>query len=241
MNIFQNIKNYFRRKKEMWELWDDIQDKDEVFLEKRLEIFKEVATPELAKIGLTNWNGKYIWFSDFNEDGIKHVVQYHVLRGYLSSFSYGICFNFVPTISGKKLVNHRTEKSTKIIYDKLLEGWQNYKEDKSSKPYKVKLTNEKKFRVSLNKVLWYNTPKIEKWFKANQTLDQVIDSLLEDVKNPPFAYEFENQIISSEYILAFLFKQKNDLKVSEYWINRHFDKKVNTPIEVQLIWKKLMG
>jgi len=239
MNIFQNIKNYFRREKEMWELWDDVQNMDEVLLEKRLEIFKEVATPKFAKIGFTNWNEKYIWFSDFNEDGIKHVIQYHPFKGYTGSFSYGICFDFIPTISGKKLVNHRTEKSTKIIFQKLLEGWQNYKEGKKVYPYKLNMSNKKKLRLSLDKVLWHNTPKIEKWFNANQTIDQVTHSLLEDIKNPPFMYEFEKPIIAPEYIIAFVYKKKNDVKSAEFWMNKYFEKKRNTSLEIQLIWKKL--
>lgn len=239
MNIFRDIKNYFRRKREMQELFDDIKDIDEVLLDKRLEVFQEIVTPAFAEIGLHNWNGKYFWFSDFNEEGIKHVIEYHVFKGYGGSFSYGICFDFVPTISGKKLINHRTEKSTKIIYDKLLEGWQNDKERKKEKPYKVKTFNETKFRVSLNKVLWYNTPKIQKWFKANQTLDQITNSLVEDVKNPPYAYEFEGKIITYEYILTFIYKKKKDHKTSEYWMNKHVEKSFNTEIEIELIRKKL--
>ncbi len=224
----------------MWELLDDIKDVDEVLLAKRLEVFEEVVNPAFAKIGLTNWNGKYHWFSDFNEDGIKHVIEYHVFKTYGGSFSYGICFDFIPTISGKKLINHRTEKSTKIIYEKLLEGWQNYKEDKRSKPYKIKTYNEHKFRCSLDKVLWYNTPKIKKWFKAHQTLDQIINSVLEDIKNPPFCYEFENKIITSEYILAFLYKKKQDSKNATYWINKHFEKAFNTEVEIEMIKKRLL-
>ena len=239
MNIFRTISNYFRRKRELQELFDDIQDMDEVLLDKRLEVFQEIVSPAFAEIGLHNWNGKYRWFSDFSEEGIKHVIEYQVFKGYGGSFYYGICFDFIPTISGKKLIFHRTEKSTRIIYEKLIEGWQNDKEGKSSKPYKVKTFNEHKFRVSLNKVLWYNTPKIQKWFKANTTLAQITNSLLEDVKNPPYMHEFEGKIITYEYILAFIYKNKKDTETSQYWINKHFEKSSNTELEIELIQKKL--
>mgnify|MGYP000448145884 CR=1 FL=1 len=41
LHIFKNIRNYFQRKQELRELFDDYQDVEEVLLEKRLEIFKE--------------------------------------------------------------------------------------------------------------------------------------------------------------------------------------------------------
>ncbi len=239
LDIFKNIRRYFRGKKRIRELFDDVKDLDEVLLEKRLEIFKEKVTPAFAEIGLVHWNGKYCWFSDTNEDGIKQVIQYHIFKGYESSFSYGICFDFVPTISGKRMIYHRTDKSTKIIYEKLLEGWQNHKEDKAPKPYRVKLYNEKKFRISLDEVLQYNLPTIKKWFTENQNLEQVTESLLHDVENPPFTYEFERNLNSYAYMLAFIYKHKKQFEASEFWMNKHFQKKFNTPAEVQMIYKKL--
>ncbi|WP_282081433.1 hypothetical protein [Aquimarina algiphila] len=124
MNIFNKIKDIIDRRKSISNIYDDIQNLDEVLLEKRIEIFAKVVTPRFAEIGLNNWNGKYIWFSDFNDEGIKHVVEYNVLKGFGGSFSFGNCFDFVPTISGKKLINHRTDKSTKVIYFNRLESWQ---------------------------------------------------------------------------------------------------------------------
>lgn len=75
----------------------------EVLVEKRIEIFGQVINPVMTELGLTNWNGKYIWYSNFNDEGTRHVVEYNVLAFYRGSFSYGNCFNSVPTISsGKK-------------------------------------------------------------------------------------------------------------------------------------------
>ena len=75
MNIFKKIKEIFKRRKALNEIYDDLNNLDQVFLEKKLQIFNELITPRFAEIGLKNWNGKYLWFSDFNEEGIKHVVE----------------------------------------------------------------------------------------------------------------------------------------------------------------------
>ncbi len=119
MNFFSKIRDIIDRKKAINEIYDDIKNLDEVLLEKRLEIFNEIVTPKFSQIGLTNWNGKYLWFSNFNEEGIKYVIEYNVLKGFGGSFSFGICYDFVPTITSQnKLTYHKTDKSTKIIYYK---------------------------------------------------------------------------------------------------------------------------
>ena len=232
MNILRKIRDKIERRIFLQEFYDDVQNLDEVLLEKRIEILKEIATPKFAEIGLNNWNGKYLWFSDFNEEGIKHVIEYNVLKGFAGAFTFGNCFNFVPTISGKKLINHRTEKSTKILYLKKTESWQKSIEtQRHLNPDKINTMNEKKFRQSLKKVLNKNLPKMRTWFKENNTTKENINSLKEDVENPPF--EIGTRIISFEYLLAFLDKEK-----SEFWINEHFKKDINSELETELIMKK---
>lgn len=238
MNIFDRIKNILDKQKAIDEFYDDVENLDEVLLEKRLEIFQEVVTPRLTKIGLKNWNGKYTWFSDFNDDGIKHVVEYNVFKGFGGSFSFGNCFEYVPTISGKKLINHRTDKSTKIIYFKRLEGWQeSLDKNKPINPDRITTINEQKFRDSLERVLFTNIPKLKNWFNEKTTLEENISGLVEDVKNP--AFEIGQRIISSEYILAFLFKQKKDFKSAEFWLNEHFKKGLNSELEKELLTKSI--
>jgi hypothetical protein len=238
MNIFSKIRDIIDRRKAVNDIYDDIQNLDEVLLEKRIEIFKEIVTPKFAEIGLNNWDGKYLWYSDFNEDGIKHVIEYNVFKYYGGSFSFGNCFSFVPTISGKKLVNHRTDKSTKIIYYKRLEGWQQIMEKNSPiNPDKISTINEKKFRESLDKVLSENIPKLTLWFQGKKTIEENISGLLADIKNPPF--EIGQRTISYEYILGFLFKQKGDIESANYWINKHFDKSLNSEREEEMMMERI--
>ncbi len=176
MNFLQKIKNILDRKKAINEIYDDLNNLDEVLLEKRLHILNEIATPKFSEIGLNNWNGKYLWFSDFNEDGIKFVVEYNVFKSFGGCFSFGICYDFVPSISAQnKLIYHKTDKSTKIIYCKRLEGWQKSLQMHSTiNTDKISTINEVKFRNSLNYVIENNLPKLQKWFYENRTSEQNI-------------------------------------------------------------------
>jgi len=238
MNFLRKIRDIFERKVFLNEFYNDVQNLDEVLLEKRIEILKEIANTKFAGIGLKNWNGKYLWFSDFNNEGIKHVVEYNVLKGFAGAFTFGNCFDCVPTISGKKLINHRTEKSTKIIYLKKTESWQKSIEtQRHLNPDKISTTNEKRFRETLEKVLNKNLIKIENWFKENDTIEKNIYSLKKDAENPPF--EIGTRIISFEYILAFLNKEKSELKESEFWLNKHFKKGINSELEIEILTNKI--
>jgi len=238
MNILNKIKTILDRQKAINEFYHDVKNLDEVLLDKRLSIFQEMVTPKLAEIGLENWNGKYIWFSNFNNQGIKHVIEYNVFKGYGGSFSFGNCFDFVPSISGKKLINHRTDKSTKIIYFKRLEGWQeSYEKNKPLNPDKITTVNEQKFRKSLDKVLSHNIPKLKKWFSETNTIDKNIVSLKKDIENSPF--EIGQRIISHEYILAFLHKKNGDSKSADYWLKEHLKKELNSDLEIELLKNKI--
>ena len=223
MNFFRKIKDIIDRRKAIDKIYDDLKNFDEVLLEKRLEIFNEIVTPRFAEIGLNNWNGKYLWFSDFNDQGIKYVIEYNVFKGFGGSFSFGICYDFIPTISSqKKLIYHKTNKSTKIIYFKRLEGWQkSYENNSRINPDKISTVNEEKFRKSLNNVIENNISKLKKWFAENKTIEQNRLHLLNDINNPP--YEIGRRIISFEYILSFIYARNKDFDSAEYWIKKHFE------------------
>lgn len=217
--LYQRFLEYRARKR----ILEEFSDLDEVLLDKRLEILDEIATPLFAEIGLKNWNGRYIWSSNFNEEGIKHVVEYNVLRHYKGTFSFGNCFQEIPSISGRnKFVNHRTEKSVGILYynrteaaQKALNNW----DRKNMGADIVSTANEVKFRSSLQDVLSVNVGLIGKWFSENKTIDQNIAEMIKEKNNPPF--EIGKRIITPDYVLAFLYKMKNNHELSELSIDSY--------------------
>jgi len=239
IKYFKNIKEKFKQRKILNEFLSEISDLNEVLLEKRIEIFKEKVTPLFANIGLTNWNGKYIWFSDFNEHGIKHVIEYNVFKHYGGSFSYGNCFYSLSTTSGgKRLINHKTDKSTKIHFFKRIDKWQRSMDINSQdRSYMLSTINESKFRLSIDTVLEENISKIQNWFLKMRTLDENIEGLKYDLKNPVFS--IGQRIISTEYILSFLYKEKGEKELAESFMKKHLTKDLNSSIEKELLIKRI--
>jgi hypothetical protein len=83
-------------------------------------------TTQLTDWGLHNYDGNYLWYSDFDESGIKKVFTYIRLKGNSGVFAWGVCFDFIPTFShSKRLKNHTTDKSTTLHLFDWPEGYRN--------------------------------------------------------------------------------------------------------------------
>jgi hypothetical protein len=61
-------------------------------------ILQETVSSRLENRNFT-WDNNTIWFSD-NKNSIRHVLKYIRLKGEQGTFSWGVCLDFVPTISG---------------------------------------------------------------------------------------------------------------------------------------------
>lgn len=239
MNLFTKLKELIRQLEPTHEYLSDPKSPGEVLLANRLETFSEKLTPALVEIGLKHWDGRYLWYSDFNEDGVKHVVEYNVFKQYGGSFSFGNCYQSVPTISGgKRLVNHKTDKSTVIHFFNRLPGWEKSLEDSSfNNKDRISTVSEAKFQTNLSDVMERNIPILNQWFKDSKSLDQNISKLKNEIQNA--SENSELRIVSKEYILSFLHKQKGDDKAAEYWINKHFEKELNSSLEKELLLNRL--
>lgn len=217
-----------------------LDDFQEVSAQQRVDIFKEIVTPEFEKIGLNKWDGKYTWFNDFNNENVKHVVHYQVLKGIQGSFSYGNCFSFIPTVSnGKKLINHRTDKSTILHLFERLDGWKgSFENNKNSKDF-VLHWNEKEFRNSLESIIKTYPIKMRKWFEDNSTVNQNIQSATKQVLQKG-SYEYHGP--DQKYILAFLYANKGDISTAVKLIDEHYSpwiKQESFIIEKELVIKRL--
>lgn len=229
MKIINKIKEFFYRRKTLNEIYDNINTLDEVLLEKRLEIFKELITPKFAEIGLNNWDGKYIWYSDFNSDGIRNVIKYEVFRYFGGSFSYGNCYDFIPTFNNKnELRYHKSKSSISILDYKKIDGWQEeYEKNYTNQPYKISTVNEMKLRNSIQSVLNYNLPIIKNWFIANNTIDKNLQNILIKIENPEFEYDHIQRSISNDFIVSFIYAlKKKDYQNTLKHMKNHFKKKL---------------
>ena len=80
-------------------------------------ILDHLISPRLKNHGLT-WNGKYLWF-DQPRESIRRVFHYTFLKGETGTFTWGVCPDFIPTITtSNKLQFHRTDKSaTPLLFE----------------------------------------------------------------------------------------------------------------------------
>ncbi|TSE02759.1 hypothetical protein [Aquimarina algiphila] len=227
------LKNLFSR--------NALPELNEVSAATRIDTFGKIVTPAFKKIGLDKWDGKYLWYSDFNENGIKHVIKYNILKGFDGSFSYGNCFSFLPTTTndGKKLINHKTDKSTKLHLFERLDGWRESSEGTQRKNQydKVSHWNEKDFLESLNKIIDSYPIRIEKWFKTYDSIDSNI-ALANDQIQKSGMYDFNAP--NQKYVLIFLFAQKGDFKKAEELLDELYDSPTRNKSDRWSIEKELI-
>lgn len=74
----------------------------------RKNVLDEVLSPRLGLIGLEQVSD-YIWVSDFS-NGTASVFQYLLLKGGQSTFSWGVCLDFLPVVRSGKLKYAKTPK-----------------------------------------------------------------------------------------------------------------------------------
>ena len=79
-------------------------------------------------------------------------------------------------------------------------------------------------------------PKFEKWFEQNESIEQNIKSLLKDVEHEK--KEFIRRIISFDYILYFLYRQKGNKNEAEKHYKQHIKRNLNSPEEIELLKEK---
>ena len=74
----------------------------------RKNVLDEALSPRLSLIGLEQVSD-YFWVSDFS-NGIARVFQYLLLKGGQSTFSWGVCLDFLPLVRSGKLKYAKTRK-----------------------------------------------------------------------------------------------------------------------------------
>ncbi len=238
MKIITQLNNYFKQKYRQYYIYYRYQNLDEVLLADRLHLLNNIASPQLANIGLPHWNGKYLWYSDFNEQGIQHIVQYSVGKGYSGLLTFGNAYRFIPSYSGNTLRYHRTAKTTKLMYLNHTPHWYGYMEGKKIvNSDEISTVNKASFQKTLTKNLRRNIPIIKEWFDNHQSIDQNIASLHQNLQKPPF--RIGTPLLSEEYLLAFLYHQQHNEQETAKWIQAHFSKNLNSQHQKELLLRYL--
>jgi hypothetical protein len=163
------------------------------------DILIEILSPAMSKLNMTEQ--KYgQWTSPFN-GGIGRIFKYTPLKGGQGTFTWGVGFNFLPIISGNRLIFQRTTKSIKPH----LFEWPN---EYSNSFFGGDLRNgvcsewgEGEASHSIQRLFDRNQNKIFTWFDTASTMEGAL-SIVQDQVHFQKAYKFHSP--SPDYVLTFL-------------------------------------
>jgi len=188
------------------------------------EILNEIITPRMVDIGLTKYDGRYLWFSDFGESGIKKVFHYNLMKGETGTFTYGNCFKFVPTYTQTAAIkNHKTDKSTTLHLFERTEGWRKSFEggqftDKTSH------WGETECRRTVEELLEKYIPIMKIWWENNLTINQNIETASYQIEKGG-GYRVNHP--SASYVKAFLIGKIGDKEKAIKIIEEEFVNLIN--------------
>jgi hypothetical protein len=180
------------------------------------ELLIKHVKPIANEFGLTYSTDKNQWFNQFDQNGIKHVIQFQKTKGNEAILMYGTCFEFIPTINGNnKIVNHRTDKSTKLHLFEYANTATKKHFFKREQLESISLHNENELEKTLSNSIIGHKEIIENWFQNNLSLRQNIATCLNqtDLKDG-----YGGHSPSQDYVLSFLYSKNNEqLKADNKW------------------------
>jgi hypothetical protein len=165
-------------------------------------------TPLLKPLGVSKYNGEYLWHSDFNDEGIKLVFKYTLMKGESGLFSWGACFGDIPTYTqAKELKNHRTDKSTTLHLWDWPKGYSRSFEGGGKPTDLISHWGETKCRQTLHDVFIKYRSEIESWYKKANTNTGCLELVNKQISNGG-AYNVHSP--NPKYILIFLTAKAGD-------------------------------
>lgn len=178
------------------------------------QILNEIISPRLYERGLI-WNGKNLWF-DQPKNSVRRVFKYSKLKGEQGTFEWGICLDFVPTISSGKLKFHRTDKSV-VLH--LFEWTDEYSNSFYGGQLAGGITThwgKRATQKSIKHLLDKYEQKINNWFDRAVTIDN-LTGIAEQQIFTGRSYNLHSP--DQRMVLAFLQAKKNQLEDATRTIN----------------------
>jgi hypothetical protein len=168
-------------------------------------ILNDFITPSFIEYGF-RYNEDYLWYTDsINE--IRKIVKYQRLKGETGIIEWGVCLDFVPSISGSSLKWNRTEKSMTLqLFDwpkdymnSFFGGGMNYS--------CASHWGEKEFRKTLKKHFDKNKDNIFDWFARTNNIDGLIKTAKYQIETNGYSMHYPNP----KYVLMFLYTKNNQI------------------------------
>ncbi|HEY9489641.1 MAG TPA: hypothetical protein VIQ51_14960 [Chryseosolibacter sp.] len=144
----------------------------------------DILTPVLRRWGLTKYDGEYLWYSDFNKEGIRRVFKYTLMKGNRGLCAWGVAFKNIPVVTQeKKLQYHRTEKNIALQLWEWPHGYTVSLESDVPPTDMVSHSSEKEFRHTLQEIVSRYRVEIENWYHKADTLKgclEIVNKQIED-------------------------------------------------------------
>lgn len=198
------------------------------------QILDEIISPELKNFGL-QWNGNYHWLGEYS-NCIRKGFHYQLCKGCQGTMIWGVSLDFIPIVSGNKLVYSRTK--TNIIFHVF--EW--------PKEYGIVMATGKKTygkgiasywgvietRRTIKEMFDRENDKIGKWFNTASSIDGIIN-LAENLvyKSKEVNHPYPN------YALAFLHSKVGRINESIKLIEEEFKSNLYSDELKQKILEKI--
>ncbi len=170
-------------------------------------ILQETISDRLEKKGF-KWDKNSFWFTD-NSNSIRQVLKYVKLKGEQGTISWGVCLDFIPTISGNKIKFHHTEKSVTLH---LFEWTDEY----ANSFYRKQLDNgmtthwgEHEAKQSISKLFDNYEKRIFDWFEKTNSIDNLIEIATRQTQTGK-SYNMHSP--NTKFILSFLLAKSGQLE-----------------------------
>ncbi|PTX63691.1 hypothetical protein C8N46_101295 [Kordia periserrulae] len=183
------------------------------------EILYDIATPVFEKLNLQATENPYVWMSDFNEEGIRRIIQFSY-RGTVGNFRIGTNFDFMPVINSKQNIVFKKEQCH------LFDDAQTIVNSKKS----ISLWHKKSFIKSLQKLVHKRIHKIDTYLRNTNTISQNIIIANAQLQHPDEVYPIHEPAL--RYVLAFLHAKLGEKDKAIELMQEHLANRQHTPKEV---------
>jgi len=170
-------------------------------------ILNEHITPQVKEIRL-EWDGKNQWIGPL-ENGVRKVLKHQVGKGLMGTFIWGMCYDFLPMVSGKRIVFQKTFKSARPQLFQSSALTNNFLIEKTYLENGVTSTwGEKECRKSVSKL--FNKRKVEifNWLEKGITIEGSTHIASDQLEENIYHTHWPNP----KYVLSFLYSEKGDKK-----------------------------
>jgi hypothetical protein len=178
------------------------------------QILNEIISPRLSKRGLV-WNNHALWFTQ-PSNSVRQVFRYNKLKGETGTFIWGVCVDFIPTLSSNGLTFHRTDKSVTPL---LFEWTDEYANSFFGGNISQGITTHwghKEARRSITELLNKYEERINNWFDNASTIDNLIAIATRQVETGK-SYNMHDP--NPKLILAFLQRKTKQTNIALKTLN----------------------